>query len=261
VVKLGIVGDIHCGPDAGAQLGSRAPAMLEVFSEAMAAFRPDCIIDLGDRINDVASGQDRQRTAWVRRQLLEIGVPVFHLLGNHDVVNLTKAEVSEVLGKRGSFESVEVGGVRLVLLDSQDPPFDRIGGEIGPDQRTWLEGVLEDSHRPALVFCHHPLDEQGVDGHWYFAAHPEHACARARAPVRRILERSGEVCTVFSGHMHWTRTTAINGIPYVTLGSLVDGGFTHGRPCGTFAQVTVQGKTTDVQVAGLLPDQFRLTGK
>ncbi len=258
-MKLGIVGDIHCGPDAGPLLGSRAPAMLEVFGEAMSAFRPDCIIDLGDRINEIASGQDRQRTAWVRRQLSGIGVPVFHLLGNTDLVNLTKVEVSEALGKGGPLEAVELAGVRLVLLDSQDPPFERVGGEIGANQQAWLEAVLRDSHRPALVFCHHPLDEQGVDGHWYFAARPELACARARAPVRRILERCGDVRAVFSGHMHWTRTTQINGIPYVTLGSLVDGGFTHGQPCGAFATVTVRGKTTDVQVAGLLPSQFRLT--
>ena len=259
VFKLGIVGDIHCGPDIQSMLGSRAPAMLEAFDEAMQTFRPDCIIDLGDRINDVAAGQDRQRSAWVRTQLLKHGVPVFHVLGNHDLANLTKGELERVLDKRGPYESADLNGVRLVVLDTQDPPFERTGGDIGSEQRNWLEETLAKAPHPALVFCHHPLDEQSLEGHWYFADHPTHALARQRAPVRTILERSRKVRAVFSGHLHWTRATELNGIPYVTLGSLVDGGFTNGRPSGTFASVTVEGKTIDVRVAGLLPDQFRLT--
>jgi 3',5'-cyclic-AMP phosphodiesterase len=258
VIKFGIVGDIHCGPDTECLLGSRAPAMLEAFGEAMREFRPDYIVDLGDRINDVAAGQDRQRSTWVREQLLGIGVPVFHVLGNHDVVNLTKAELAAVLGKRSPFEAEDLDGVRLVVLDSQDPSFERTGGGIGPEQQSWLAQTLTETTLPAVVFCHHPLDEQGLDGHWYFAAHPAHAFVHERVPVRKILERSEMVLVVFSGHLHWTRATVLNGIPYVTLGSLVDAGFTNGRPCGAFAAVTIQGKTIDVQVSGLLPDRFRL---
>jgi 3',5'-cyclic AMP phosphodiesterase CpdA len=232
--------------------------MLETFSEAMREFRPDCIVDLGDRINDVAAGQDRQRSTWVRDQLRAIGVPVFHVLGNHDVVNLTKAELGSVLGKPAPFEAADLDGVRVVVLDSQDPSFERTGGGIGLEQRRWLETTLAETLLPAVVFCHHPLDEQRLDGHWYFEAHPAHAFVHERAPVREILERSDKVLAVFSGHLHWTRATVLNGIPYVTLGSLVDSGFTNGRPAGTFASVTVRGQTIDVQVAGLLPDQFRL---
>jgi predicted phosphodiesterase len=241
-------------------LGSRAPAMLETFGEAMRRFQPHAIVDLGDRINDIAAGQDRQRSTWVRRQLLGVGVPVLHVHGNHDVVNLTKAELGETLDKRAPYESVDLDGIRLVLLDSQDPPFDRTGGGIGSEQQEWLRANVAAAPHPVLVFCHHPLDEQSVDGHWYFSAHPAHAFVHNRAPVRRILEQSGRVRAVFSGHLHWTRTTAVNGIPYVTLGSLVSAGFTNGHPCGTFASVSVQGTTIDVQVAGLLPDSFRLAG-
>jgi len=259
MIKLGIVGDIHCGPDTTSILGSCAPVLLETFIAAMREFQPDCIVDLGDRINDVAHGQDRQRSTWVRQQLLAAGVPVFHVLGNHDVINLTKDELGSVLGKRGSYESLDIDGARLIVLDSQDPSFEHTGGAIGPEQRRWLEKALGEAPHPALVFCHHPLDEQSLDGHWYFADHPAHAFVQERGPVRTLLERSGSVCAVFSGHLHWTRATALNGIPYVTLGSLVDGGFTNGRPCGAFATVTVQGKSIEVRVAGLLPDQFRLT--
>jgi predicted phosphodiesterase len=260
VLKLGIVADIHCGPDTEEMLGSRAPAMLEAFGEAMRRFQPHGIVELGDRINDVAAGQDRQRSTWVRRQLLGVGVPVLHVHGNHDVVNLTKAELNDTLDKRGPYESVDLEGIRIVLLDSQDPPFDRMGGSIGSEQQEWLRANVNGSSPAVLVFCHHPLDEQSVEGHWYFSAHPTHAFVHNRAPVRRILEQSGRVRAVFSGHLHWTRTTTVNGVPYVTLGSLVSAGVTHGRPSGTFALVSVDGASIDVQVAGLLPDSFRLAG-
>lgn len=260
MLKLGVIGDIHCGPDTEEMLGSRAPAMLEAFREAMRRYQPDAIIDLGDRINDIAAGQDRQRSTWVRRQLLELGVPVLHVHGNHDVVNLTKAELDAMLEKRNPYEAVDLGGVRIILLDSQDPSLDRIGGEIGPEQQEWLRAHVDGNAPPVLVVCHHPLDEQSLHGHWYFFEHPTHALVRNRASVRKILEHSRRVRAVFSGHMHWTRATTVNGIPYVTIGSLVSSGFTNGRPAGTFASVTVRGTTIDVDVAGLMPDSFRLAG-
>ncbi len=261
MLKLGIVGDIHCGPDTQEMLGSHCPGLLETFGEAMRRFHPRAIIDLGDRINDVAAGQDRQRSVWVRRQLLGAGVPVLHIHGNHDVVNLTKTELDDTLEKHGPYESVDLDGVRIILLDSQDPSLDRTGGEIGPEQQEWLRAAVTDSAHPILVFCHHPLDEQSIDGHWYFSEHRTDAFVHNRASVRRILEQSGRVQAVFSGHLHWTRTTEVNGIPYVTLGSLVSAGFTNGRPAGTFASVSVQDTAIDVQVAGLLPDSFRLAGR
>ncbi len=255
-MKIGIVTDIHYGPDVETRLGSQAPAQLRTFGEAMRALAPACLLDLGDRINDVTADKDREHTTWVRRTLTEIGVPVYHVFGNHDVANLSKRELGATLGKWAAYEYVDLDGIRLVLLDSQDPTVERIGGTLGTEQLAWLSSTIRGSRQPCLIFCHHPLDEQAVDGHWYFEAHPGHAHAGNRENARRIFEEGGRVLAVFSGHMHWTRATMINGIPYVTIGSIVDGGFTKGRPCGAFAEVTVDGGTVGVRVAGLLPDRF-----
>ena len=255
-MKIGVVADIHCGPDSDTQLGSQAPVLLEGFCDAMEAFGPDLLVDLGDRINPVASRQDRQRTVWVRRRLLEIGVPVLHVLGNTDVGNLTKAELAPLLEQGRPYACLERYDPRIVLLNSQDPPFEQAGGEIGPEQMAWLADVLERGSGPALIFGHHPLDEQDLRGHRYFAAHPDRACVRNRERVRGLLERSGRVLAVFAGHLHWTRAAVINGIPYVTLGSLVDCAYTGGRPAGTFAAVTIRGRNVEVRVSGLQPEQF-----
>jgi 3',5'-cyclic AMP phosphodiesterase CpdA len=256
-MKIGVVADIHCGPDTDMQLGSQSPAMLEAFGEAMEAFKPDLIVDLGDRVNAIAAGQDRRRTVWVRRTLAEMGVPVYHSIGNTDLTNLTKPELMEILAKGAPQECVDGAGFRILLLDSLDPPFERVGGHIGREQCEWLEATLRERPDPCLVFSHHPLDEQSLAGHHYFAARPEHAYVANRARVRTVLEEGRRVRAVFSGHLHWTRATWISGIPYATIGSLVDCGYTGGRPCGAFATVTAEDSDIDVQVHGLLPHQFR----
>jgi 3',5'-cyclic-AMP phosphodiesterase len=222
----------------------------------MGAFRPDLIVDLGDRINPVAPGRDVERTTWVHHQLARVGVPTYHVIGNTDVVNLTKAEQLAPLEKRRAYESLDEWEPRLILLDSEDPPFERVGGEIGKNQLAWLADVLERDARPALVFCHHPLDDQDLSGHRYFTGHPNRACVVNRLRVRALLERGGRVLAAFAGHMHWSRANVINRVPHVTLGSLVDCAYTEGRSSGAFAEVTIANRRVEIRIAGLQPERW-----
>jgi 3',5'-cyclic AMP phosphodiesterase CpdA len=253
-VKIGLVADVHYGPDADTQLGTRAPRMLEAFRQAMEVFRPDAIVDLGDRVNRVTREEDGQRTTWVRRALDGIGAPVSYVFGNTDVVNVPKPELTALLDKPGPYECVERKGLRLLLLDSVDPPVRGVGGAIGRAQMAWLETALA-CPGPMVVCCHHPLDEQDLHGHRYFAADPDLARVGNRDQIRTLLERADRVLAVFAGHLHWTRAQVIRGIPYVTLGSLVDAGYTDGEPCGAFATVTV-GDGIHIRVAGRRPAAF-----
>jgi 3',5'-cyclic-AMP phosphodiesterase len=256
--RLALIADIHCGPDRDTQLGSRAPDLLETFVSAVRAFRPDGVIDLGDRINSVAHGQDGVRTAYVRRRLLETGAPVYHVLGNTDAECLSKNDLTGVLGKPSAYEAVDLDGPRLIVLDSLDPSVDGIGGTIGEAQLDWLGGVLR-TPRPCLVCCHHPLDDQPLTGHRYFEARPGLAGVCNRVRVRRLLEQAGNVSVVFAGHMHWTRFTRMAGVPHLTLGSLVDGAYTDGEPGGTYAFVTIDDQRIEISIAGRRPERVLLT--
>ena len=86
------------------------------------------------------------------------------------------------------------------------------------------------------MFTHHPLDEQDPARHWYFRDHPQHAHARNRERARRILAASGRVKAVFNGHMHLNTVEVIEGIPYITVMSLVDKAMTS-EPAGCFAEI------------------------
>lgn len=247
-LRIGLVTDIHCGPDMDTRLGSHAVPLLEHFGQEMAhRFRPDLIVDLGDRINDVDPQGDRERIQQVRKLLEAIGVPILFLYGNHDLINVSAAEQRGLLGKTGDYESLDVGRIHLILLNSQDPTFEGVGGTVSANQLQWLEADLAAGTGPAVVFCHHPLDEQDGSSHWYFKTHPDHALAVNRERARALFARSGRVRAVFSGHMHWSHTEVIDGIPYITVASLVDCSFTNRQPAGAFSEVLL-GESGRVEV-------------
>jgi 3',5'-cyclic-AMP phosphodiesterase len=237
--------------------GSRIPALLDGVVEAMRALRPACIVDLGDRINGVAAGQDGVRERYVRRRLEDAGVPVYHVLGNTDIEHLAKHDALAAVQKSRAAEIVDVGPLRLILLDTVDSSVDGVGGAVGTAQLEWLRAALPDHPGPCLVFGHHPLDEPVLEGHRYFAGQPSLATVHNRAAVRGILEASGDVAGVFAGHLHRTGASTLRGIPYVTIGSVVDTAYTAGEPAGAYAVVTAGPGVLEVRVFGRAPADFR----
>ena len=252
-LRIGLVTDIHHGPDVDVRVGSAAPALLTTFTRRMREdFHPDLIVDMGDRINDIDPDADKARLAEVRQMLEAASVPILYAWGNHDLINVPVAEGRGILGKRGDFETRDVGGYHLVVLNSQDPTIEQIGGTLSDSQLDWLEQDLKDGASPTLVFCHHPLDEQDPSRHWYFTHHHNHALCRNRARARAVLAASGRVKAVFNGHMHLNTVEVIDGIPYVTLMSLVDSGITTG-PSGCYAEITASDAAgIEVRILGQL---------
>lgn len=254
-LRIGLITDIHNGPDTETRPGSVALGLMDQFVQEMRTrFAPDLVIDMGDRINDVSPAEDARRITQVVQRLQSAGVPALFLHGNHDVPNLDRGTINRLLGRNADYESLDYRGVHLVLLNSQDPTFTGGGGTLSDAQLAWLEADLQRCSGPALVFCHHPLDEQDVSQHWYFPSHPGCALAINRERARAIFARSGKVQAVFTGHMHWNHTAVVDGIPYVTIGSLVETRLTGGQPSGGFAEVTVeQTGRIAVEVRGRLP--------
>src|SRR5437773_7812602 len=77
-LRIGLITDIHHGPDVDVRLGSAAPELLEKFTRRMRNdFHPDLIVDLGDRINDTDLDADKRRLGDVRRMLEAAGCRSF----------------------------------------------------------------------------------------------------------------------------------------------------------------------------------------
>ena len=82
-----------------------------------------------------------------------------------------------------------------------------------PEELAWLEGELARAPGSVIVFCHQRLDPKA------WAQHE----VKNSAAVRAVLEKSGKVKAVFTGHEHFGGVNLIRGIPYYSLRALVVG--------------------------------------
>jgi hypothetical protein len=82
---------------------------------------------------------------------------------------------------------------------------------------------------------------------------------RERAALRAVLERSGRVRAVFNGHLHRNHLDVINGIPYVTIQSLIENldADAPGRPAAAYAIATLEDARTTVRVLGNDPARYQ----
>jgi predicted phosphodiesterase len=175
---------------------------------------PDLILHTGDVI--YPSGEDRHydpRFFMPYRDIIK-GVPVFPVLGNHDVEKDNGAAYlknfylpSNDPQNTGRYYSFDWGNAHFVALDSE--LYYEDGGGSHKEQKAWLERDLSVTHRPwKFVFFHRPIyssSEHGSD-------------EKVRKDLEPILRRHG-VDLVFSGHDHnYERTVPIHGVIYIVTG-------------------------------------------
>jgi len=130
--------------------------------------------------------------------------------GNHDHAHLLRAEFSDRLlegAPRANFLD-EVGGVRLVGLDSSRPW--RVSGALGHAQLDWLARVL-DPATPSLVFLHHPAVRIGT---WWL----DKDRLRDRDAFSAAIQGRG-VQGVFCGHVHQEADGLLGAVPVWTTPS------------------------------------------
>ena len=152
--------------------------------------------------------------------------PRYHVLGNHDIDSISKAQFQEVVENTGisrdrTFYGFDTGGCHCIVLDanfrSDGVPYDRgnftwTDANISAGQLEWLRDELWSTRKPILVFCHQLLTDTEKLG------------VRNAPAVREILEtRKDRVHAVFHGHKHEGEHQVINGIHYYTHKAMVEG--------------------------------------
>ena len=207
-------------------------ACIRTFCEA----RPAFVIGLGDFVDGTSKDADTELGHL--RKLEDIfrrfEGPRHHVLGNHDLDAFTKEQFLKATGMPAPHYAFDAAGnFRCIVLDGcYRKDFEPYGkgnfvwtdSWIPAEQLRWLEAELKKAEGRALVFVHQPLDSDDVH------------CVRNAAEVRRILEESGKVIAVFSGHNHKGGYRRVRGIHYVTLCGMVEG---PGIENNAYALVTV----------------------
>jgi alkaline phosphatase len=256
VVRFGLFTDLHAhdidSPSEGKWM-THTEQRIGAFVEAMNGLRPDFVVELGDFINGwVVFGADpgtpdRIPTvlAWADGLYAGFDGPRYHVIGNHDLYNLDKAQYLEALGTEATYYSFDVGAFHFVVLDVQyqddgtdlSHTYTGVSGYVPPAELDWLERDLSESGRPTLVFTHQMIDA--------FIEEWGRPLIANQADVQRILTGAGNVIAVFQGHDHAYRHAVLDGIHYVTFEALVD----RDTPA-SWALVTLDGVSSTLTIDG-----------
>jgi len=190
--------------------------------------RVDFLVELGDFKDQDPTPKEARTLGFLRHiesVLSRFKGPRYHVLGNHDVDSLSKAQFLSIArngtsGRSQPHYTFVRNGVRFVVLDANHKRdgsdydhgnFDWGDANIDATQLGWLEQTLAASREPVVAFVHQQLDGEGA----YYVQNA--------AEIRRTLEASGKVLAVFQGHRHEGGFSVVNGIPYYTLKGTIEG--------------------------------------
>ena len=243
-LQFGLVADIHYADreplnqriyrDSLSKLGE----CVEKLNESDAEF----LIELGD-FKDQDDPPDEQRTLSHLRAIEEVfqrfDGGTYHVLGNHDVDSLSKAQFQANISNTGisperTYYSFDSHGFHFIVLDANfssdgtdydHDQFDVYDTNIPSAELDWLEQDLTASENPAMCFIHQNLHED------------EQPAVCNAAEVRSILETSGKVLAVFQAHVHTGGLYHVNGIYYYGMRAMVEG---HAPESSSYALVDVR---------------------
>ena len=250
VARFASLNDLHFGeprfggtPKSDGEFGDAAPSFpvaLETDGDVpyWQVMNEDAVADINalgvDAVfikGDIADMGRREQFAIAARTFAGFTAPRHAFLGNHD--HYARLEGDEVdgyalLGQPEAPRAVELGGWRLLLLDTVEP------GEhhgVFPDERlSWLENELGETReraQPTLLLTHHqPVPPE--HRHSYpntIGIIPEHSLR-----MFDLLGKNPQVQGVLIGHTHRNRVrryAASGAVPFVEVNCVKDypGGF------------------------------------
>lgn len=258
--KAGIITDMHKTPkaDTDTRKYSGSIKKMQTFLQKMEELKPAFIIELGDFVDTLTPETNpAQNLAEIEQLFTSYSGGHYHVLGNHDFDNLKRPQFLNAVTNTNipqgqTWYSWNTNGVHCIVLDADYTPttfrpYDMNTPEdtfwtwtdtiIPPQELEWLKADLEQNTLPTLVFTHQTLDR--VDSQ-------DHNIKNAAA-VREILEQSGHVLAVISGHDHQGGYSNIKGIHYLVMNGNV--GVNDTRPWAATSNENGLGLQNDNQFA------------
>ncbi len=258
-LKLALVTDIHYGLDRGSKKGSEGLKLLHQFAAFVEKLKPDVCLEMGDRTTSAENMPAYDLMCEVGAAFKKIPGKLFHLVGNHDLEDLTLEENEKALGKSLASASLDCKGYRLIFWNTHPKLHKTKGFTLNERDLDWLKRELKASKLPTIVFSHVPLDNGAIAGNYYFEKYPNHAGypPDQAARIREVIEHSGKVILCVNGHFHWTAYHCMDGIHYVTIPSLVETFRTSPKAQGAYARVEI-GEVIEIEIYGSAPLLYRL---
>lgn len=201
--------DPHLGSDWSEDPAAALTATVEAVQRALPA-GPDAVLVTGD----IAATPTDAEYEQARQVLARFSAPVYPLPGNHDDRGGLRRhfDLPPTEGDSVSY-AVDLGPVRLVALDTQDPGH--AGGRIDADRLRWLERMLaQDTVTPTLLAMHHPPLVSGI-AEMDAIGIPE----PDRLALAEVIARHRQVQRIVSGHVHRTVVGELGGVTVLAIPS------------------------------------------
>lgn len=182
----------------------------------------DFVIQLGDFC------VPKEENEFLLHMLLDIGKPVYHVIGNHDSDVVQRDEVMKFLNLDNSYYSFKKGNIKFIVLDTcfiktdegYEPYYKRNYNKtkdaypvLPEEQLKWLENELTDSSDYYVIFSHHSFEND-------FAKRGVHNKAEVTALINRINDTGRKVLLCINGHDHGDSLEKIGQTHYFGLNSM-----------------------------------------
>ncbi|MDD3498516.1 MAG: metallophosphoesterase [Candidatus Moranbacteria bacterium] len=231
VLKIGLITDTHIHPnridrnnkadDAPRILNEKDVDVFNKFNRQMEKFEPEILIHLGDIIEGT-NDEDFVGIMGLElamEEMKKIGLPVYALIGNHELRSVTKDQFKEVMQADDLNYIVDKGDYRLIFLDAN---YDAEGNDIIPGKHylqghlpenilIWLEESLKTDKR-VFVFMHQAAFDRDMPGE---EGRMKLSIDNAEV-LRGVLEKYNAEA-IFSGHIEVKFYEEKDGVRYYSL--------------------------------------------
>lgn len=217
--KIGIVTDFHAASQStrvketpgNIVYPNKYKQLLPQALEKMEAEGIKLVIDLGDNTNN----NSKKHAGEIKRIVEEEEMETLWVKGNHDS---NESGIMRILGSPSNYYFIDRYEWRIIALDTSEgldgkeniPGYVTYNGGLSRVQMDWLKDVLK-TEKDVIIAMHHPIwDRETLD-----FVNPIYK------EFEEIIEKSGNVRFVFSGHWHtpyWEKE--LNGIKYFGITAL-----------------------------------------
>lgn len=202
----------------------KRPMSLKKVKRALKEHADECdfVVNFGDTA-DLFEGYKSQTSLWKETAdtLRASGKKYYCLIGNHDT-STDKNTWAEIMGMPSRYYAFDWDGYRILVLDPNQNdektpyPSEEIKWAscyIDDEQFEWMKKELEKAESEVIIFSHELFilqNRENDDDH----------VIRNREKLISLIEGSGKVKAVFSGHYHYGDRVRHNGIKYITFRSI-----------------------------------------
>lgn len=258
-MKIAIVTDIHHGPTShNKETGWNSLDALHSVIDCAIEEQVDLLLDLGDHISDTNAKADYKVATEVAEMFKTFPGHRVHVVGNHDVANLSVADNEAIYGESMQSRVVDLGSCRLLVWQPCVEITMGIGLPATEPDIAWLVAALNADERPAIIATHVPLSGHSQIGNYYFENNPQYATYPDHQRVREAVEATGKAALWLSGHVHWNTVTQINNLPHITIQSLSERFTTFPKTAECWALLEITQHEMSLEVRGNDPFFVRL---